>query len=142
LARDHAVADLARTLTQRAPDRMARLASVFSFVSHLVDVPPEADDPRDGVDLMLRLAPEREGPAVILAALLLALGERAGLDWAAGLCFVRVELELPDVARVPPHAGLIRARGRCFLPLDARQAKSPLGFLPCPVRAALAQAAR
>src|SRR5206468_3887069 len=44
------------------------------------------------------------------------------------------------VARLPPHAGLIVSRGRrYYLPLDARRARSPLGFLPRDVREALAR---
>jgi hypothetical protein len=48
-------------------------------------------------------------------------------------------VDLRDVARLPPHAGLIVTRGpRYYLPLDARRARSPLGFLPRDVRDALA----
>lgn len=117
---------------------MARLAAVFTFVGHLVEVPAASDgEPRDGVDLLLLLAGEEEGPAVILAAMLQALGERAAVDYAPGMAFVRVQLGFEDLARLPPHAGLFASRGRYYLPLDARQARSPLGFLPRPVREAL-----
>jgi hypothetical protein len=54
---------------------------------------------------------------------------------------VRVEVELRDVARLPPHTLLIVDRGapRYYLPLDARRARSPLGFLPRAVRQALSR---
>ena len=110
---------------------MSRLAAVFSFVGHLVDVPPPpAGELRDGVDLLLGLIGEDEGPALILAALLLALGEKASLAYAPRMAFVRVELEPSDLARLPPHAHPLLLRGRCYLALDARRARSPLGFLP------------
>lgn len=122
-------------------DRLGRLASVFTFVSHLMDVPlPER--PRDGADVLLALAGARDGPAVILAALLQALGEKAQLEHTREVVFVRVELQLADLRRLPPHAVLVlgRARrGRYLLPLDPRRACSPLGFLPRPVRRALAR---
>lgn len=124
----------------RVRDRLARLAAVFTFVNTLVNVPsPPEGDCRDGVDLLLRLAGEQEGPAVILCALLLAIGERAVVDYAPGMAFVRVEIEVSDFARLPPHAGPFAARGRYFLPLDPRQARGPLGFLPRPAREALSR---
>jgi len=110
-------------------DRLARLAVLFTFVAHIVDAPPPDDGVRDGVDWLLALAGEEEGPSVILAALLLALGERAALEYRPGLAFVRVELEPADVARLPPHARLFSRRGRFFIPLDARRARSPFAFL-------------
>lgn len=81
------------------------------------------------MDWLLALAGEDEGPAVILAALLLALGERAGVDYRPGLTFVRVQLAAPDVARLPPHASLFSRRGRFFVRLDPRRARSPFAFL-------------
>jgi hypothetical protein len=129
------VVEFARDLVEAygARDRLGRLAAVFTFVGHLVDLPqPEGGDPRDGVDVLLTLAGEQEGPAVILAALLQALGERAAVDYVPGMPFVRVELETADLARLPPHSGLFASGGRCYLPLDARQARTPLGFLPRP----------
>lgn len=140
LARSPGVVEFARSLVRGygRGDRLARIAAVFTFVAHLVDVPPaESGELRDGVDLMTRLAGEDEGPAVILSAILRALGERASVDCAPGMAFVRVELTLDDLARLPPHAGLFVTHGRYYLPLDARQARSPLGFLPLPVRRAL-----
>jgi hypothetical protein len=121
-----------------ARDRLARLACLFSFVSHLMDTPRSAAEPAtDGVDLLLNLAGEDEGPAVVLTALLLALGEKAAVDWRPGLAFVRVEIAREDLPRVPPHAGLLRRGGRDYLPLDPRRARSPLGFLPRLARHAL-----
>jgi len=140
LARHTDVVTFARALAFAYParDRLSRVAAVFTFVGHLVDVRAPGDgEPRDGVDILLWLAGEQEGPAVILTALLLALGERAAVDYAPGMAFVRVELEAADLARLPPHAGVMTSRGRLFLPLDARQARTPLGFLPSPVRDAL-----
>ncbi len=111
---------------------MGRVAAVFTFVGHLVDVPaPVGVDGqyRDGVDVLLALAGEQEGPAVILAALLLALGERASVGYAPGMAFVRLEIDPADLPRVPPHARVVYARGRCYLPLDARTARGPLGMV-------------
>lgn len=85
---------------------------------------------RDGVDWLLTLAGSDEGPSVILAALLLALGERAALEYRPGLAFVRVELHADDVARLPPHAHPWSRSGRFYIPLDARHARSPFAFLP------------
>jgi len=87
---------------------------------------------RDGVDWLLTLAGEDEGPSVILTALLLALGERAAVEYRPGLAFVRVELQAEDVARLPPHARPWSRAGRFFIPLDARRARSPFAFLPGP----------
>lgn len=50
---------------------------------------------------------------------------------------MRVEIGLEDVGHLPPHATLIERLGRTYLPLDARRARSPLGFLPGEMRAAL-----
>lgn len=139
----------ARALLEGHPgDRLARIAALFTFVTHLVDVPPSEDGgPRDGVDGLLSMAGENEGPAVILAALLEAAGEKAEIEEAGGVIFVAVGLEAADVVRVPPHAGLllgldVTAPGGIAyrLPLDPRQSRRPLGFLPRPVRDALALA--
>ena len=113
------------------------MAAVFSFVSHLVDVPPAPDGPRDGVDALLALAGREDGPALLLSALLQAAGERASVGWteprAAGargaaaapvFAFVRVALEFDDLRRVPPHAGVLVEHGRCYLPLRPRHARS------------------
>ena len=132
LARNPEIAAFARSLADGAPrrDRLARLALTFSFVSQLALSPPPADGVRDGLDFLLALAGEDEGPAVILTALLLALGERACVARAGVLAFVRVELLREDVARLPPHACLLRRGGRYFIPLDARRPRSPFAFLP------------
>ena len=105
---------------------------------HLVDV-PAAGRAADGSDLLMALAGAQHGPAVILAALLQALGERAQLEYTREMVFVRVEIEAADLARLPPHAALVfrRTRRGYLLPLDPRRAGSPLGFLPRPVRHAL-----
>ncbi len=131
LARQPDIVEFSRTLVQQKRDRLGRITAVFSFVSHLVDVPPAPpDEPRDGVDFLLALAGEQEGPAVILAALLRALGERVHLECTPQMVFVRVELGLADMARLPPYTNLMVARDRFFIPLDPRRSRSPLGFLP------------
>jgi hypothetical protein len=135
------VVAFARRLVRRVPppDRIGRVASVFTFVGHLVDVAPSRRL-RDGTDLLLALAGTGDGPALIVTALLQALGERAQLEYTREMVFVRVELEAVDLLRLPPHASLVlrRARpGRFLLPLDPRRARIPLGFLPRPVRDAL-----
>ena len=142
LARNPDVVEFARSVVRGwcARDRVGRISAAFTFVSHLVDVPPPDDDGVvEGVDHLLRLAGAREGPAVILCALLLAMGERASLDEASGLPFVRVEIEAGDLARLPPHAGPFLEGGRVYLPLDSRDARSALGFLPWPMRHGLRQ---
>lgn len=117
---------------------MARLAAAFTFVNHLVNVPAPADaELRDGVDVLVALAGEQEGPAVILAALLQALGERVSVDYVPGMAFVRVELAASDLSRLPPYADLLVTRGRYYIPLDARKPRGPLGVLPQLVREAL-----
>ena len=122
---------------------MSRLAACFTFVNSLVNVPPPADgELRDGVDFLLALAGEQEGPAVILAALLQALGERVIVEYAPGMAFVRAELALEDLRRLPPYADLLIARGRFYLPLDVREARNPLGILPRLVRRALGASRR
>jgi hypothetical protein len=143
MARDAGLVRFARARVRRVPvhDRIARIASVFTFVSHLVDV-PTAGRARDGADALLTLAGAEDGPAVILAALLQALGERAHLEYTREMVFVRVQLEPADLRRLPPHAALVLKRGRrggYLLPLDPRRARIPLGFLPGPVRHALAR---
>jgi hypothetical protein len=137
LARSADVVEFARSIVGgwNARDRVGRISAAFTFVSHLVDVPaPEDDGFREGVDHLLQLAGVREGPAVILCALLLAMGERASIDGASGLPFVRVEIGDTDLARLPPHAGPFLQHGRLYLPLDSRDARSSLGFLPRPMR--------
>lgn len=140
LARHPDIAAFARELAEgwARGGRIGRIVASFTFVSHLVDTPP---DPAmsDGVSwLVARLGPER-GPAVLLAGVLLALGERAQVESTREISFVRVELEPEDLADLPPHAELLIANGRTYLPLDPRQHSSPLGVLPPDVRAVLAR---
>ncbi len=117
---------------------MARVATAFSFVNHLVSLPQSpVSECRDGLDVMVALAGEQEGPAMILAALLQALGERASVDYAPGMAFVRVEVLFEDLAKLPPWANLMVASGRYYIPLDARRARGPLAHLPQPVRQAM-----
>lgn len=118
-------------------DHLARLAIVFTFVSHLVDIPPISDEPRDGVDVLLTLSGEASGPAVILSALLQALGENAPVRYAAGYAFVAAELSEGDLRRLPPFAAPIAKGGRLRVPLDPRSSRSPFAFLPRIAREAL-----
>jgi len=122
-------------------DRLGRVAALFTFVSHLAKGGEPADGLRDGVDALVRVAGPDAGPAVLLAALLKAAGERAQLDYARDLVFVRVEIAVEDAARLPPHAAVLvaRRRGRLYLPLWARHARSPMGFLPLATREGLAR---
>ena len=100
-----------------------------------------AADLRDGVDALVHVAGPEAAPAVLLAALLKAAGERAQVDYARDLVFVRIEIGAADAARLPPHAALIvaRRRGRLYLPLWVRHSRSPMGFLPQPAREGLAR---
>jgi len=142
LARRSDIVDFARQLVRgsRARDRMARIAATFTFVRHLSSLSPSPDSEiRDGIDLLALLAGERQGAAVILVAMLKALGERARVGHKPGGPIAEVELAFEDLARVPPHAGLFVSCGKFYLPLDARWDRSPLGFLPRPVREILAR---
>jgi hypothetical protein len=125
-------------------DRLGRIAAVFAFVSQAVDLRRAISRGPGAVSdlaILTTIAGEDQGAALILCALLQALGERARVERTRELAFVRVEVDLRDVARLPPHAGLIVTQGRprYYLPLDARRARSPLGFLPRDVRQALAR---
>jgi hypothetical protein len=125
-----------------ARDRLRRIAALFTFVSQLTDGGRAGSgDLRDGVDVLARVAGPEAAPAVLLAALLKAAGERAQLDYARDLVFVRVEIALEDAARLPPHAAVLvaRRRGRLYLPLWVRHARSPMGFLPRDTREGLAR---
>jgi hypothetical protein len=131
LARNPDISAFAHALVERTPrDRLARLTTVFSFVANLVEAKAPEDGVRDGVDWLLALAGEAEGRALILSSLLLALGERAAVESRAGSTFVRVELDPADVKRLPPHARPYSRCGRVFIPLDARRARAPFGFVP------------
>lgn len=131
LARDPHVVEFSRSLVAAPParDRLARIAATFSFVSTLVNTPAAARPARDGVGALLAIAGEREGPAVILCAMLQALGERASVVHAPAMPFVRVELGLQDIRRLPPYARLFAARERYYIPLDPRRPRWPIGFL-------------
>ena len=127
-----------------ARHRLARVAALLTFVGALIDT--RRDGPRavaaagaNGVDLMLAALGGHRGPAVVLAALLMALGERARVECTREMAFVQVELEAADLPGLPPFARVHVRRGRWFLPLDARGGRIPLGFLPQPVRAVLAR---
>jgi hypothetical protein len=124
------------------PGRVARLTTVFTFVAHLVDGPHPEEDPRDGLDVLLALAGERAGPAVILSALLKALGERASLRSLGGYSFVACPLSDRDRERLPPHASVLVRGDRAEVLLDPRSARTPFGFLPRRVREALGGARR
>jgi hypothetical protein len=140
LARHAEVTAFARQLAQgwARGGRIGRVVASFTFVSHLVDLPP-APCGEDGVSWLLeRLGPDH-GPAVLLAAVLLALGERAQVESTREISFVRVEVDPDDLPHLPPHAELLVAQERMYLPLDARRHRLPLGVLPADVRAALSR---
>jgi hypothetical protein len=145
LARQPRLVELSRSLVRRVParDRLGRIAAVFAFVSQAVDLRSAVAGPSGlrGLAALTLIAGEDHGASLILCALLQALGERARVERTRELAFVRVEVDLRDVARLPPHAGLIVTGGRprYYLPLDARRARSPLGFLPRDVREALSR---
>jgi hypothetical protein len=123
-----------------AADRLARIAALFTFVSHLAGEADGGGELRDGVDVLVRVAGPEAAPAVLLAALLKSVGERAQVDYARDLVFVRVEIDAVDAARLPPHAALVAGvRGRMYLPLWVRHGKSAMGFLPLPTREGLAR---
>ena len=144
LARQPRLIAFSRSLVRRVPprDRLGRIAAVFAFVSRAVDLRGAVAGPSGatGLAALTLIAGEDHSASLVLCALLQALGERARVERTRELAFVRVEVDLRDVARLPPHAGLIVSRGRrYYLPLDARRARSPLGFLPRDVREALAR---
>jgi hypothetical protein len=116
-----------------ARHRLARIAALFAFVAHAADSPEE---PGDGTGLLVALAGRDHGPAVILAAMLLALGERARVLAADGVSLVRVRIGTGELAALPPHATVMRGAG-CYLLLDPRAARRPLGFVPRPLRRAM-----
>ena len=93
----------------------------------------------DGVDGFLGIVGHERGPAVILTAMLLALGERAELECTREMAFVRCEVPREELSRVPPHARVFQRGGRYYIPLDPRRSRSPLGFLPVSVREVLAR---
>lgn len=137
LARSKDIIRLSRSLTARSgrSDRLARIASLFTFVSQVVDTPDDPlSQPRDGIDELMRLVGRQRGPAVALAALLQSAGEHVQLQEVAGVCFVQVEIEVGDVSRLPPFAQPVESHGRIYLPLDPRRSRAPMGFVPLWVR--------
>lgn len=124
-----------------ARDRLGRIAALFTFVSQLAAGQSAGAELCDGVDVLVHVAGPEAAPALLLAALLKAAGERAHLDYARDLVFVKVEIDPREAARLPPHAALIvaRRRARLYLPLWVRHARSPLGFLPQQTREGLAK---
>jgi hypothetical protein len=144
LARQPRLVAFSRALVRGLPprDRLARIAAVFTFVSQAVDLRMATGvGPGTSLSALMTIAGEDQSAALVLCAMLQALGERARVELTRELAFVRVEVEPRDVARLPPHTLLIMTRGgpRYYLPLDARRARSPLGFLPRPVREALSR---
>lgn len=120
------------------------MAALLTFVGRLID--SRAGERaggettgHNGVDLMLAALGGHRGPAVVLAALLMALGERARVECTREMAFVQVELHAADLLGLPPFARVEVRGGRYFLPLDARRGRIPLGFLPQPVRTVLAR---
>jgi hypothetical protein len=80
---------------QGRSDRLARVASLFTFVNYLVEDPMAGVEPyHDGVDELMRVVGRQRGPAVALAALLRASGERVELRDVAGTCYVQVQVSL------------------------------------------------
>jgi hypothetical protein len=133
------VVAFARALVGRrpCPHRLARAAAVFSFVTRLMD----RDEPsrHDAIVHLLWLVGRERGAAVIVAALLMALGERTRIECTRELAFVCLVLDARELALLPPHAR-VRAEGdRVQLPLDARGGHQALGFLPAPVCEVLAR---
>jgi hypothetical protein len=135
LARRPEIAAFAGALVETASGRVSRIAALFNFVSLLTAASSPLDGrPRDGVDAILELIGEVEGRAVVLSALLQAIGERARVDGAGEGLYVRVALEPDDLGRLPPHARLIRGRDRIYLPLDPRPCGRPFGLPPTPAK--------
>jgi hypothetical protein len=134
----------ARSLVAGLPpgDRLARISTVFRFVAALAEAHGHGAQPTDAVDFLLDRLGERRGPAVVLGALLLALGERTHLECTRELTFVSVAVEPADLRRLPPHARLVSRHARLYLTLDPRRARSPFGFLPAAVREAVASRRR
>jgi hypothetical protein len=142
LARQPRLVAFSRSLVRRVPprDRLARIAAVFSFVSQAVDLGMATGAADPTLAALMKIAGPDQSAALVLCALLQALGERARVERTREMAFVRVEIDRRDVARLPPHTLLMVSRGaRYSLPLDARRARSPLGFLPLDVRQALAR---
>jgi hypothetical protein len=82
------------------------VAAVFSFVCRLVDGGEPLRD--DRVARLLWVVGRDRGPAVILAGLLLALGERARVECTREIAFVKVALDARDLALAPERLELGR----------------------------------
>lgn len=147
LARHPEIVRFARRVVRRFPvqHRLARIAALLTFVGRLLDAhgregwTPSSGGQATGVDLMLAVLGDHRGPAVVLASLLMALGERARLECTREIAFVQVELAAADLRHLPPFARVHLRRGRYFLPLDPRRGRSPVGFLPLSIRNALSR---
>lgn len=113
------------------------MAAVFTFVAQLGR--PGATPVESCVRALLQSTRPKDAPAVILCALLMALGERAHIECTREMAFVRLELSLRQIAHLPPHAHLARLGTAQYVSLDARGWGIPLGFLPIEIRGALAQ---
>ena len=148
LARHPRLIRFARALVRRSPSqhRLARVAALLTFVGGFID--SRAPGPAavaahgsedDAVERLLAALGGHRGPAVVLAALLMALGERARVECTREMAFVQVEIQPADLLLMPPFARIHVRGGRYFLPLDARRGRIPLGFLPRPVRDVLAR---
>jgi len=140
VARHPDVVAFAQRLLREAPagGRLGRVAALLTFAGALVDS-RAGDGGRNGLDVLLDLLGRDRGPAVVLGALLMAAGEKARVECTREMAFVQVELQTADLFALPPFARLHVRRGRYFLPLDARRGRTPLGFLPQPVREALSR---
>ena len=140
VARHPEIVGFARRLLRAAPagGRLGRIAALLTFAGALVDSRTGHGE-RNGLDVLLDVLGRDHGPAVVLGALLMAAGERARVECTREMAFVQVELEAADLFALPPFARLHVRRGRTFLPLDARRGRTPLGFLPRPVREALSR---
>ena len=125
-----------------AQHRLARVSALLTFVGRWIDSRgerAEAGSAQSGADLVLGALGAHRGPAVVLAAMLMSLGERARVECTREMAFVQVELTAADVLRLPLFARVHVRGGRYFLPLDARRGRIPVGFLPQPVRNVLAR---
>ena len=128
----------AKRLTRHARNRLDRVTAVFNFVVDLGSrsgaIAPAG---RRGWNVLDQLTGGKDGPAILLSAFLQSLGERARVERTRELSFVCVDLEVGDLPRVPPHAGLLIRGRRFLLPLDPRTARYSLGFLPRQVKEVL-----
>jgi hypothetical protein len=118
---------------------MARVTAAYTFVRRLSQGEMEGRVALTLAGLARAVGPDASA-AVLLTALLLALGEHAEVDYARELVFVRVALRPEDLHHLPPHAAVLAKDGRPFLALAAA-GRIPLGYLPGPVREGLGRRA-